>query len=52
MKECEIFVVLANIQRREMDAELQLRPEVNGHIDDLGIFYILLTVYHVMFPGK
>ena len=33
----EIFVVRANIERREMDAELQLRPEVNGHIDDLGI---------------
>jgi predicted DNA-binding protein with PD1-like motif len=33
----EIFVVRANIERREMDAELQLKSEVNGHIDNLDI---------------
>jgi hypothetical protein len=37
IKEYEIFVVCANIERREMGAELQLRSEVNGHIDDLDI---------------
>jgi hypothetical protein len=37
IKECEIFVVRANVERREMDAELLLRSEVNGHIDNLGI---------------
>jgi hypothetical protein len=37
IKEYEIFVVRANIERRGMDAELQLRSEVNSHIDDLGI---------------
>jgi hypothetical protein len=30
-------VVRANIGRREMGAELQLRSEGDGHKDDLGI---------------
>jgi len=37
IKENEISVVRENIERREMSAELQLRFEVNGHIDNLGI---------------
>jgi hypothetical protein len=37
IKEYEIFVVRANIERREMGAELQLRSEENGHINDLHI---------------
>ena len=37
VKEHEIFVVRANIERRELDAELQLGSAANGHTDDLGI---------------
>jgi hypothetical protein len=37
IKQYEIFMFRANVERREMGAELQMRSEVNGHIDDLGI---------------
>lgn len=37
IKEYEIFVLRVKVERRVMNAELQLRSEANGHIDDLGI---------------